>query len=921
MRKCLIIIAIIACCTLSAQVYAADAVKDLVSIERSKISDVKKECEVRIIAKMDERAIGLLKSGSYRELRKADNSATLIKSDSDVSNLWIETNTGASSSPTKPLYQTERNKLFELTYKEAQAMRATGRILVKCFDINLPADRYFEVPRNIRPSGLLLDDIDSLMNLVSADSIETYLQRLQDFQTRYTCTDSVWAAGEWIANKFVSWGIDSVASDEFWAPFPNCTTRNIVATKFGVAQPDNVIVLGGHYDSVVYDGGDPWVFAPGVDDNGTGTVLAMELARVLANTPFQKTVRFIAFGAEEQGLYGSEYYVEQALQRGENIEVMFNADMIGNVSDDYMDFYVICNPGGVVYGDLLADIVEQYTYLIPFVYVSDGGGSDHYYFSQAGFRTVFSQEGDFSPHWHMQTDIIDNIDISYATEVIRANLGALLIAQALPSPVTGLQAFNAGDGETVYLEWDEHPDNNVIGYELLFGTSENDMNVYDTSFTTADTAFGLNTGTTYYFAVSGFRANGDISLIDEIVQITPQSIPIAPDTLFVNPEIDQLLIRWTESPDYDFDYYQLYRKVGDDGDYVAYQQLSGDHEFLDTGLESDTRYYYYVTVFDTTAIESEPSVEDYGKIISLDSGILLVDETRDIGNPNQSQQIEFFNFISRGYHVTFYDVEVDGLIRFNDMGPYSSIIWIDDDPSVQFLSDIDSNLAKYFDVGGNILFAGWRAFYSYGTSRPWDFDDSDFPYEYLGINSVNSDANYDFAGADGRNDWPDLEIDTTRVLFESYLGWIDIFDVRNENDVIYTFNSISGNPTYDGEPVGINTHDDNSNIIFLSFPLYPVGDEPAREVFIRAMNIFNEQTGLEDDQQEASIPSVFALSQNHPNPFNTSTKICYSLPVTSDVIIEVYNILGQRVTTLVDEHQTAGYKSITWDASGFSSGL
>ncbi|MCP4633790.1 MAG: T9SS type A sorting domain-containing protein, partial [candidate division Zixibacteria bacterium] len=47
----------------------------------------------------------------------------------------------------------------------------------------------------------------------------------------------------------------------------------------------------------------------------------------------------------------------------------------------------------------------------------------------------------------------------------------------------------------------------------------------------------------------------------------------------------------------------------------------------------------------------------------------------------------------------------------------------------------------------------------------------------------------------------------------------------------------------------------------------------------------------------------------------------YSLPVTSDVIIEVYNILGQRVTTLVDEHQTAGYKSITWDASGFSSGL
>jgi len=69
------------------------------------------------------------------------------------------------------------------------------------------------------------------------------------------------------------------------------------------------------------------------------------------------------------------------------------------------------------------------------------------------------------------------------------------------------------------------------------------------------------------------------------------------------------------------------------------------------------------------------------------------------------------------------------------------------------------------------------------------------------------------------------------------------------------------------------------------------------------------------------LPSESALLGNYPNPFNAQTVIEYQLPVSASVKLEVYNLLGNKVTTLVDGEQEAGYKSVIWDASRVSSGL
>lgn len=77
---------------------------------------------------------------------------------------------------------------------------------------------------------------------------------------------------------------------------------------------------------------------------------------------------------------------------------------------------------------------------------------------------------------------------------------------------------------------------------------------------------------------------------------------------------------------------------------------------------------------------------------------------------------------------------------------------------------------------------------------------------------------------------------------------------------------------------------------------------------------FKGKTGVEEIEDENKvIPEEFSLLQNYPNPFNPKTKICYTLPIDCKVRLSIYNILGQRIRVLVDEHQKAGYRSVFWD--------
>ena len=108
------------------------------------------------------------------------------------------------------------------------------------------------------------------------------------------------------------------------------TFRNLEAVRLGQGRAEEVVVVGGHYDSVVG--------TPGADDNATGTAAVIELARMLRDIPLARTVRFVAFVNEEPPFFltehmGSRVYARAAAQRGDRIVAMLSLETIGYYSD------------------------------------------------------------------------------------------------------------------------------------------------------------------------------------------------------------------------------------------------------------------------------------------------------------------------------------------------------------------------------------------------------------------------------------------------------------------------------------------------------------------------------------------------------------------------------------------------------------
>jgi len=90
---------------------------------------------------------------------------------------------------------------------------------------------------------------------------------------------------------------------------------------------------------------------------------------------------------------------------------------------------------------------------------------------------------------------------------------------------------------------------------------------------------------------------------------------------------------------------------------------------------------------------------------------------------------------------------------------------------------------------------------------------------------------------------------------------------------------------------------------------------------IGALDIGCSITGAENDNNETLLPSNFNLAQNYPNPFNPVTSISFDLPITSFVKLDIYNLLGQRIETMINKEMEAGSYDINWNGKGVASGI
>jgi len=158
------------------------------------------------------------------------------------------------------------------------------------------------------------------------------------------------------------------------------------------------------------------------------------------------------------------------------------------------------------------------------------------------------------------------------------------------------------------------------------------------------------------------------------------------------------------------------------------------------------------------------------------------------------------------------------------------------------------------------------------------------------------------------------EMDSLRTGFFVYLSWEGVSQDSVGGVGFDDPRWVLGGHTF----LGKNESDSLSFTNYVDYDL----EEPFQDAMIRAQVASRRRDlGVGEEELHYLLPQSFFLSQNYPNPFNPGTEIKYALPKDCDVKLTIYNILGQKVTTLLDGNQKAGYKVVRWDARSFSSGI
>jgi photosystem II stability/assembly factor-like uncharacterized protein len=175
-------------------------------------------------------------------------------------------------------------------------------------------------------------------------------------------------------------------------------SRNIVASIPGSTTPEKECVLVAHYDSY---SSNPFIAAPGANDNATGTAAVMEAARILSKYRFASTVKLVTVSAEEMGMYGSEHYAFSAKKENRNIVGAVNADMLGYPIDgDTLRIIA----GSYMNRNRLVDSAVSYNErygiglnLIPIL--DNTGASDYGSFAIIGYDALELAEGTADEIW------------------------------------------------------------------------------------------------------------------------------------------------------------------------------------------------------------------------------------------------------------------------------------------------------------------------------------------------------------------------------------------------------------------------------------------------------------------------------------------------------------------------------------------
>ncbi len=279
---------------------------------------------------------------------------------------------------------------------------------------------------------------------------------LDTIRTRYSTTRKNSSAIWYFYEKASSYtGIDSVKFHAFtWSTY---TDSNVVATKVGRDYPRQQYLINGHIDATSED---RLNYTPGADDNATSTLAALIAAKVTRQIPFKRTIKYIAFNCEENGIYGSSAYASQARARGDSIRGVLNGDMIGTNftgNDSALAFHGN-RAGSMVLTDRFFQVDTTYHIgLRVRRSANPPGGSDHLPFWNNSYEAGCYSEKDFSLVYHTTNDRISQMDTTYWTKYVKCLVATLCDLAEPDTSFSGIEAPEGSSARARVLALGAHP--------------------------------------------------------------------------------------------------------------------------------------------------------------------------------------------------------------------------------------------------------------------------------------------------------------------------------------------------------------------------------------------------------------------------------------------------------------------------------
>jgi hypothetical protein len=845
----------------------------------------------------------------------------------------------------RPIYDENGLRLYTLPTDKG-IVGATTDGLMPLPDIQPPIEYR---PATVFNDHLTLGDInlDSLIALISQDSLTSDMNRLEAFHGRLTGTDSCRAARDWIAAKFRSFGYDSIIIDSFTGKqlwdYHEVPSLNVVAVKKGTRFPDCQIIIGGHYD-VVPD-------CPGADDNGSGTAGTIEIARVLAHVPTEMTIVFIAFDSEESWLYGSTHYANAAKARNDNIVVMLNMDMIANLpNSDKAKLYYGSTSASAQLWSRLADSLVAITGVL-----SGSTASDQLPFIQNGYDGIFIQEYTFSSVYHCNPtpDDMTKINMEYMTRMVKATLAtAAVIDRAMP-PIILASVRDVGDGHSLEIGWVPGDPDQIDHYWLHY--SSDSLHTNDSVLVPRDsTRFvfgGLTTGVRYAIHLIAYDASGTSSYGYHIAYGTPYLVPRPPQSVTAHPVVHGVMLSWMRNNDeLDFHHYALIR----DNQLLPPQITDTTYIDTDPTLGSGLHSYLVVAVDkDNNQSDTSGIPPAISKTASLQPGRILAVNRSAVNMSaivNESVTGDFLRDALSGLAYDYYSDTAYGFERsvgMLDFVDYELVVvggesgrGQDDIGGYPENGGILEQLIDYQSLGGKvILFGRWGADFITGTPRVdyHSYTPDEYAYRYIQSFHVAGRSyprtvldpqaltlNSDFVGAfPYKPEYPELSWDSMATMDHTGSPFKGVTGIpcpsiathaSADDEILYLYLSATQWDMTHGRTIAWR-HRGDHEFVFFNFPLSFMQRPAAKAALRQAVADMGLTVAVDDNHSDGQLPRDFELAQNYPNPFNPTTTIEFYNPKNKaiPVTVDLFNIMGQKVRTLLGGPALPGKNRILWD--------